>query len=215
MQKQTIMNAPSRAIAGLALMLVATTLLSSAGCKSINEPNTEKATSAVKQEAIQATLSVDASSALDPGSPGGSSLSPTSTAIVPGKAWPAKVATFAKNFKGPVWYPTYVPKGMKVDSLDVVELDPGSGLICDIVFYDGKNPLMFTQGSPKSRTYQIVSVGKVPWGTDTADVVHEDPSDTTTAKMIVYTKDGNLAELSGVVDFETLKKVAASMMPVR
>ncbi len=186
------------------------------GCKSTNEVNTQKADGPVAQQAIQATLTVDSTASATPAVTGATaSVSPTSSSPAPGKVWPAKVATFAKNFKGPVWFPATVPAGMKIDALDVVELEPGSGLICDIVWYDGKNPLMLTQGSPKSRTYEIVSIGKVAWGWDTADVVHEDPTDPTTAKMIVYTKDGNLAELSGVVDFETLKAVAASMVPVK
>jgi len=190
-------------------------VLAATGCKSTNAPNTEKATSPVSAEAIQATLTVDSSATAESTSAAGASISPTSTQAAPGVAWPAKVGTFAKNFKGPVWYPTYIPKGMKVDMLDVVELEPGAGLICDIVFYDGKNPMMFTQGSPKKRSYDIVSVGKVPWGSETADVVYEDPTDTTTAKMIVLSKDGVLAELSGVVDFNTLTAVAASMKPVK
>jgi len=213
--KQLISSgARHKALRAAALIGMCALTASVIGCKSTSEVNTQKADGPVAQQAIQATLTVDSTASATATGVAGS-VSPTSSSPAPGKLWPAKVGTFAKNFKGPAWFPTSVPPGMKIDALDVVELEPGSGLICDIVWYDGKNPLMLTQGSPKNRDYEIVSIGKVAWGTGTADVVHEDPTDPTTAKMIVYSKDGNLAELSGVVDFETLKAVAASMVPVK
>ena len=74
--------------------------------------------------------------------------------------WPAKVGAFAKSFSGPVWYPKTIPSGYKTDSIDIVELEPGSGLICDIIFVNGEKSLGFTQGSPKTRDYEIVSIGE-------------------------------------------------------
>jgi hypothetical protein len=102
-----------------------------------------------------------------------------------------------------------------VDGIDVLELETGSGLVCDIVYMSGDKELEFMQGSPKTREYDIVSVGKVPWGTETADVVYEDPADPTTPKMIVYSKNGTLAELSGTASFEELKAMAASMVAAK
>ena len=129
--------------------------------------------------------------------------------------WPQKVGSFSTSFKGPVWYPKHIPAGFKIDSLDVVEFDPGSGLVCDIVYLNGDKVVQFTQGSPKTRDYEIVSVGKVPWGTETADVVHEDPTDKTTPIVIVYSKGGNFAELTGDVSDAELKAIAASMVAVK
>jgi len=129
--------------------------------------------------------------------------------------WPAKVGAFAKNYKGAAWYPKYTPASFKIDSLDVVEMEPGTGLVCDIVYTDGTKAIQFTQGSPKARAYDIVSAGKVRWGSETADIVYEDPQDKTTPRMIVYGKGGTLAELSGDVSFDELKAVAASMIAVK
>lgn len=130
---------------------------------------------------------------------------------VPGTTWPAKVAAFAKLFKKPVWYPSYTPKGYVLDSIDVVELDPGTGPVCSIVFTDKVHALQVTEGSPTNRTYPIVSLGKVAWGTAKADLMHQDPSDTTSPYMIVYSSGGNLAEVSGDAPTAELKAVAASM----
>ncbi len=74
--------------------------------------------------------------------------------------WPPKVGAFAKSFRGPVWYPKTIPSGYKTDSIDIVELEPGSGLICDIIYVNGEKSLGFTQGSPKTRDYEIVSIGE-------------------------------------------------------
>ena len=134
---------------------------------------------------------------------------------MPAGIWPARVGSFALSFKGPVWYPKFVPKGYKIDSLDVVEFDPGSGLVCDIVYLNGDKAVEFTQGSPKSREYEIVSVGKVAWGTEKADIVHEDPSDKTTPIIIVYNHGGNFAELTGDASDADLKAMAASMVAVK
>lgn len=131
-------------------------------------------------------------------------------------AWPAKVAAFAKSFKKPVWYPQAVPKGFKPDSVDVVEMDPGTGLVCDVVLLRDGKVIQFTQGSPTVRAYEFVSAGKVPWGTKgKADVVRQDPADPKSPIIIVFQKDGNLAELSGDVSPEALKAIAASMVLVK
>jgi hypothetical protein len=128
---------------------------------------------------------------------------------------PDKVTAFAKDFKGSVWWPSAMPAGLKLDSVDVLELEPGSGSVCDSYFISGEIEVGFLQGSPKTREYDIPSVGKVPWGTETADVIHEDPEDVASPKMIVYNANGNLAELAGGTSFEDLKAVAASMVLVK
>ncbi len=117
--------------------------------------------------------------------------------------------------RSPVWYPKSLPAGWKVDSVDVVELDIGTGLVCNIVFLKGDTAIVFTQGSPKSRSYEVVSAGKVPWGTETADVVHQDPADPATPVIIVYNRGGNFAELQGDVSVAQLKEIAKGMVPVK
>lgn len=196
-------------VCAFCLVLVAT------GCKSIDAPNLEKTSTPVSAEAVQATLTAEPTASVVPSAVASSSGASQQSKPAPTNPWPPKIAAFARTFKGQVWFPTSVPKGMSIDSLDVTELEPGTGLVCDMVFYDGKNAIICTQGSPKQRTYAIVSLGKVAWGSDLADVVHEDSADTSTRKMIVYNKNGTLAELSGGVDFATLKAVAASMTPVK
>jgi hypothetical protein len=170
---------------------------------------------------VQASMSAEptsAGSALStqpapaPGTPGAPAPAPAPKSST---LWPTKIGTFAKNFKGPVWYPKYLPAGYKADSIDVVEFDPGSGLVADIVYLNGEKTLGFTQGSPATRDYEIVSIGKVAWGTAQADIVHEDPEDTTSPQMIVYNAGGNFAELYGDAGIAELTKVAASMVPVK
>jgi hypothetical protein len=163
------------------------------GCKSINEPTMVKTDKPVSAGTVQATMT---------------------TAPAPQGAWPAKVGEFAANYKKRVWYPTSVPKTFGSPSVDVIELDPGTGFVCDIAFTQGSDAIVFTQGSAKARAYDIVSLGKVSWGDQQADIVREDPSDPTTRKMIVLSNADGLSELSGSVDFNVLKEVAASMKPV-
>lgn len=184
--------------------------LALAGCTPPNLPDTE--TSGVPSTTGTVQAIPDAPSATSTvGSVGTTSGATTAQA----KIWPTRVSQFRAHFKGPVWYPKYVTKGYKIDSLDVVEFDPGSGLVCDIVWVSGERVIEFTQGSPKTRDYPIVSVGKVPWGTETADIVYQDPSDHTTPKMIVYSNGGNFAELSGDVGIDELKVIAAGMVAVK
>jgi hypothetical protein len=136
---------------------------------------------------------------------------PKSSSVIP-----AQVVKFAKDFNGPAWYPKVIPKGYKNDSVDVVELETGSGLICDVVFLNGDKSVGFTQGSPQTRDYQILSVGKVPWGTfGSADVIYEDPEDKSSPLMIVFTSGGNFAEIYGDTGIEPLKAMAASMSSVK
>jgi hypothetical protein len=139
---------------------------------------------------------------------------PGSEAVGPGGV-PDKVTAFAKDYKGQVWWPSLLPAGLKLDSVDVLELEPGSGFVCDSYFISGDIEVGFLQGSPKTREYEIPSVGKVPWGTETADVIYEDPEDVASPKMIVYSANGNLAELAGGTSFEDLKAIAASMVIVK
>jgi hypothetical protein len=224
------------------VIVFAVVALSSGGCKSRNEPITE-VSAPVATGTVQATVPIDPSLIAVPTVP--TSTTPTTsttstatevpvapavpdaapesfaeaTAPDPTKAgawWPKRVGTFAAGFKGPTWYPKYLPAGYKFESLDIVEFDAGkSGLACDIIFLKGDKVLQFTQGSPKSRDYEIVSAGKAPWGTQTANIVHQDPADKSTPVMVVLKKDGNLAELSGDVSTDVLKKVAASMVVVK
>lgn len=144
-----------------------------------------------------------------------SATAPAAAAVAPTGDWPAKVAEFATKVKGPVWYPSAVPEGLAVDALDVLELEPGTGLVCDILFVGGSTEVGFTQGSPKTREYDLVSVGKVAWGSETADVIYEDPEDTSSPRMIVYDSTENLAELYGGASFDQLKAIAASMVVVK
>lgn len=204
--RNRIRSSRERLVGALAITLLVGVMLTVTGCKSINEPITEKSDAPVAAEAVQATMSVEPTAPSAPST----STNDGRTAVV----WPAKVGTFAANFKGGAWYPTDVPKAMKIDSLDVVEMEGKSGLVCDIVYYDGKTPIMFTQGSPTGRTYDIVSIGKTAWGSEQADIVAEDPNDPESPQMIVYSEGKTLAELSGT-DIATLKAVAASMVPVK
>jgi hypothetical protein len=167
--------------------------LALAGCKSINEPIMVKTDKPVSAGTVQATMT---------------------TAPAPRGAWPAKVGEFAANYKKRVWYPTAVPKSFEAPSVDVIELDPGTGLVCDMAFTHDSDAIIFTQGSAKARAYDIVSLGKVAWGDQKADIVREDPDDPSTRKMIVLSNADGLSELSGSVDFNVLKEVAASMKPV-
>jgi hypothetical protein len=137
------------------------------------------------------------------------------TAIDPSGKWPAKVADFASKAKIPVWYPSTLPKELKLDAVDVLELEPGTGLVCDAYFVGTDTELGLIQGSPKTREYEIVSLGKVPWGTKTADIVCEDPEDSSSPRMIVYSSKDNLAELWGGASLDQLKAIAASMVLVK
>jgi len=209
-------------IAALATLVALAALTS--GCKSRNEPITESKNVIESTGTVQATDTFVPTPTVEPSSstvptvviiPAPGAGEPQVKSSGPKGFWPDKVGGFAASFKYPVWYPKTLPAGYKVDSLDVVELEPGAGLVCDIVYMNGDKMLGFTQGSPASRDYEIVSVGKTPWGNKTADVVHEDPSDTTSAIMIVLVDGGNLAELYGDVSPAELKAVAASMAPVK
>ncbi len=170
--------------------------LALSGCKPINEPNTVKADGPVAAEAVQATLTAPADSAS-------------------GGIWPPKVDAYAADYEGPVWYPRDLPDGYSVVSLDVVEMQTDSGLVCDIVFLKGDDAITFTQGSDEGRMSDIASLEQVAWGEEQADVISQDPTDDASPKMIVFSTGDTLAELSGTVDLDTLKSVAASMMPVK
>jgi hypothetical protein len=210
-----------RAAIAITVVLLAASVIGLQGCKDINAPKTSTKGLVVDETGtVQAPLSVETTgltSADVPTSSAADAANALAAAPAPkvSTIWPAKVGAFGKSFKGPVWYPKTIPKGFKVDSLDIVELEPGSGLICDIVYVSGEKSLGFTQGSPKTRDYEIVSTGKVPWGTETADVVYEDPADPKSPQMIVYNNGGNFAELYGDASFAELKAMAASMVAVK
>ena len=218
----------------VAIALVIGTGLSLVACKSKNQAITENASAPVSTGTVQATLPVDPTMIAVP------ELPPTTSTVVPtatptnpgansdsfaaatapdpakpGTFWPKRVGDFASAFKGSAWYPKYLPKGYKFNSLDIVEFDPGSGLVCDIIFTKGEKVLQFTQGSPKNRDYEVVSSGRVPWGTGIAWIVHQDPADTSTPVILVYNDGANFAELSGDISNSDLKAIAASMVAVK
>jgi hypothetical protein len=224
-----LLDAPARsAVALVALVLLASVLLTASGCRSKDTPKSSSKDAVESTGTVQATLPTQTPAASDstasssPSKTATSASSPATTAVKPVKPkpavpaiWPAKVGRYAKSVKSPTWYPRSIPAGYKVNSLDIVEFDPGSGLVCDMVFLKGDKALMFTQGSPKNRSYGIVSVEKVPWGTETADVVRLDPADPTSPAVIVYNKGGNFAELQGDLSLAELKAIAKSMVRVK
>jgi hypothetical protein len=214
-------SAPRVARATVLVALLCISLASLQGCKGKDTPNTSTKGLVESTGTVQATLSVETTAptsaeiATTSVADAANALAAAPPAPKTSTVWPSKVGSFAKSFGGPVWYPKTIPKGYKTDSLDIVELEPGSGLICDIIYVSGEKSLGFTQGSPKTRDYEIVSAGKVPWGTETADIVYEDPADPTSAQMIVYSSGGNFAELYGDASIAELKAMAASMVPVK
>jgi|BarGraIncu00421A_1022006.scaffolds.fasta_scaffold01988_5 hypothetical protein len=198
------------AIAILALLLVTSLVMSGCSCTPIDQPIEEQG-GVESTGTVQADLSATTSGTADTTSSATATSTPEATPTV----WPAKVGTFKKNFKKQVWYPTYVPKGFKIDSLDIVELDKGTGLVCDIVYLNGDNMIDFMQGSPKARTTDIVTIQKVPWGAETASLTYQIPDDPSTLPMIIYYKGGTLVELTAQgASVTELKKMAASMVPV-
>jgi hypothetical protein len=187
--------------------------LSACGCKPLDEPN-------IVEGGIEATGTVQAElpseSTATPGAP--ATVTPTAPAqpAVP-TLWPTKVGTFAKSFKKGAWYPKYVPKGYKIDTVDIVEMGTKTGLVCDVIFLAGEKALIFTQGSPTERGYEVVSAGKVAWGSSgaKADVMYQDPEDPESPPMIIYSAGGTFIELQGDPNLAELTKVAASMVPVK
>lgn len=202
------------AVGLLALLLVFSLLVSGCSCTPIDQPIEEQG-GVESTGTVQADLSATTSGTVDTTSAVTATTTPAATATATPTVWPAKVGTFKKNFKKQVWYPAYVPKGFKIDSLDIVELDTGTGLVCDIVYLNGDNMIDFMQGSPKARTTDIVTIQKVPWGTETASLTYQIPDDPSTLPMIIYYKGGTLIELTAQGATVTdLKKMAASMVPV-
>jgi hypothetical protein len=198
-------------IAILALLLVVSLVVSGCSCTPIDQPIEEQG-GIESTGTVQADLPSDTSATVEATTSATTTSTPEATPTV----WPAKVGKFAKNFKKQVWYPTYIPKGYKIDSLDIVELDTGTGLVCDIVYLNGDNMIDFMQGSPKGRDTDIVSAGKVAWGTEKADLTYQIPGDPSSLPMIVYYKGGTLIELTAQGPSVTeLKKMAASMVPVK
>ncbi len=222
----------------IAVALIVLVLSGVSACKSKDTAKTEKRGAIEATGTVQAQLppessvstessgavSATATSAVSTTGTSGASKPATRSASAPSKTtqkpaaptiWPAKVGKYARAVRSPVWYPKSVPAGFKVNSLDVVEFDKGSGLVCDMVFLKGDKALLFTQGSPKNRSYAIVSQGKVPWGPETADIVRQDPADPASPVMIVYSRGGNFAELQGDASLAELKAIAKSMVPVK
>jgi hypothetical protein len=209
MRRSTVPGLRGSFAAAALLALVALTII---GCGAKAPAKTAVTPSLVATESVTPTETVVATT---PAAPAPAAPAKPAAPAAPKGPWPDKVGTFSTKFKGQVWYPTKLPSGMKVDSLDVLEFEPGSGLVCDIVFLAGENEIDYMQGSAKTREFDIVSIGKVPWGNTTADVVYEDPEDTTSPKDIIYNAKGTLCELYGGSSFEELKAVAASMVLVK
>lgn len=193
----------------LAVALAASVLLALAGCGSKDTPRT------VTEGAVESTGTVQAALPAVKGAPTGTNTNEVTKSRGVAATYPVKVSSFAKSFGRASWYPRYLPKGFRIQALDVVELEPGSGLVCDVTYSNGAKGLEYVQGSPKTRTYDVVSAGKVTWGSEKADVVYEDPSDSRSRRIIVYNRGANLAELSGDVSFAELKAVARSMVRVK
>jgi hypothetical protein len=201
----------SLAVAGVVLLAFASLTLSGCACTPLDQPNEEPG-GVESTGTVQAELPVETTGTVE----ATTSVTPTTTPKPAAPAiWPAKAATFAKNFKKAAWYPAYVPKGYQTDSIDIVEMGTKTGLVLDIVYLNGDKVLQFTQGSPTDRKQDIVSAGKVPWGTDTAVIMYQDPEDSSSPPMIIYSKGGTYIELFGDPSLAELKKVAASMVPVK
>jgi hypothetical protein len=194
------------------LILAAVAASPLTGCKPLDEPNVSSIPGVESTGTVQAELPPDATGTVEAQLSTGAPSAPAAPTL-----WPAKVGTFFKNFKKPTWYPKYVPSGYKLDTVDIIEMGTKTGLVCDIVFLNGEKALLFTQGSPTERDYEVVSAGKVAWGSgsDKADIMYQDPEDTSTPPMIIYSKGGTFIELQGDPSLAELKKVAASMVPVK
>jgi hypothetical protein len=195
-----------------AVALLAVLVLS--GCTWAGEGNQQSQTALEGTGTIQAELPVESTATTE----ASASVTPTTPAKPAGPTlWPAKVGTFAKSFKKGAWYPAYLPSGYKTDTIDIMEMGTRTGLVCAVMYLAGEKVLIFTQGSPTERTYDVVSAGKVPWGsgTDKADIMYQDPEDTSTPPMIIYSKGGTFIELQGDPSLDELKKIAASMVPVK
>jgi hypothetical protein len=189
-----------------------------AGCKPPTVPITVSTSGPDATGTVNAPLPVDTSTVSATGSVSPTSSSTSTSAAAPAVShpWPAKLGSFAKAMKKyTVWFPKALPSGYKLDNIDIVELDTGTGLICDMAWVKDDKVVEFTQGSPKERSYPIESVGKVPWGTAHADIVHQDPGDLSSPVIIVYSKGGNFAELQGDPSLDALKAIAASMVAVK
>lgn len=200
-----------KAVTTVSLLVATTALILVAGCG--GEP-IGGAPLGTDRGAVEETRPVEATETVEATAPAPVAPAPA-PAPAPPAPWPDAVAKFAAKVKWPSFYPTGLPKGMKLDSIDTLELESGSGLVCDIYFVTSSTDVEFMQGSPKTRENDSPAVGTTAWGTDTADIVLEDPEDPSGPKMIVYRKNGTLAELSGDASIEVLKSIAASMVLVK
>jgi hypothetical protein len=203
------------AITAVALVVLASLAMAGCACKPLDEPTMESGGVAATGT-VQAELPVETT--VTPETTTGPAAVETTTPkpVVP-TIWPTKVGTFAKSFKKGAWYPKYLPKGYKVDTIDIVEMGTKTGLVCDVVYLSGEKALIFTQGSPTERSYDVISAGKVPWGSgsEQADIMYQDPEDPESPPMIIFTKSGTFIELQGDPSLDELKKIAASMVPVK
>ena len=138
-------------------------------------------------------------------------------------AAPAEFAAFARalqatsyrsqDITGTAYWPTYVPAGFALESVETTTLGESPGPICDVVFKKGELMITLTQGSPVMRDFEITATDHVPWATGTAVVLPSDPEQGL-REWIVYDDQRNLADMGGDVPLSELRKMAASMKPV-
>ncbi len=126
------------AIAAIAVVVVPTV----SGCRPLEGPTTEKAKAPVSAPSLEATLSAETG---------------------PEGPWPEKVGRFSVSSEGATGHPTDRPDGFEIDTVDVIELEPETGLVCNVVLLKGNEAIVFMQGSPLARQYGIDPVDTVPW----------------------------------------------------
>jgi hypothetical protein len=136
---------------------------------------------------------------------------------------PAEFVTFAEALQayqystpttGTAWYPTYLPPGFALGSVETTGLAEGAAPVCDVMFVRRSAKIFLDQGSPVLRDYQIMPIDSIPWGSAAANAMDAD-GEPGGAFIIVYSDSRNLAELSsGDVTADELKRIAASMQPV-
>jgi hypothetical protein len=120
---------------------------------------------------------------------------------------------YSEPTTGTAWYPTYLPDGFELASVETTTLGEGLSDVCDIVFAKGGSNIVLSQGSAVMRDYEVVPISTVQWGTDHAWTMDSD-GEPGGRQFIVYWDPRNLAELSGDVSISELKQMAASMRPV-
>lgn len=119
----------------------------------------------------------------------------------------------SESATGTAWYPTYLPKGFTLSSVDASGLKDKAVFACGLVFSNGNRQIHLSQGSPAQRDYEIVPLATVPWGSEQAFAMDLD-GQPGGEQFIVHEDAVNLAELQGDVSLAELKKIAAGMKAV-